>query len=79
MSEVQVTKSVDARGSYCPGPLMELIKSIKAVEVGNVVEVISNDEGSAKDIPEWANKMGHEVAFNDEVEDYWKIGVRKMR
>lgn len=79
MSDVQVSKSVDARGSFCPGPLMELIKAVKSAEVGDVIEVLSNDEGSAKDIPEWVNKMGHELAYNEKVEDHWKIAIRKMR
>lgn len=40
---------------YCPGPLMELIKAIKEEDVGKV------DESSAKDIPEWVKKAGHEL------------------
>lgn len=76
---VEVNKQIDARGSFCPGPLMELIKGIKKSAVGDVVEVISSDKGSQKDIPEWVNKMGHEVA-NERVdgEDFY-IAVKKMR
>ena len=41
-NEVQADKVMDARNAYCPGPLMELIKSIKKGEVGKVYEVWSN-------------------------------------
>ena len=51
---------VDARGTACPGPLLEAKKGMGTVSVGQVVEVRSNDEGSRKDIPMWANKVGHE-------------------
>ena len=63
MSEVDVKKSIDARGSFCPGPLMELIKAVKHAQVGDVIEVLSSDTGSAKDIPEWVKKMGHELGL----------------
>lgn len=43
MGEVKVDKVVDARGSYCPGPLMELIKVIRTAKVGEVIAVYSTD------------------------------------
>jgi tRNA 2-thiouridine synthesizing protein A len=59
--EYKVDKVVDARGSHCPGPLMELIKAIKNVQVGQVVAVYSTDSGSKNDIPLWVKKAGHEL------------------
>lgn len=79
MSEINVTKSIDARGSYCPGPLMELIKGIKTSQIGDIVEVISSDKGSAVDIPVWVNKMGHEIASSESNGNEFKIAVRKAR
>ncbi len=70
---------VDARGSYCPGPLMEMIKTIKQVEVGEIIEVLSSDESSAKDIPEWVKKAGHELVEVRKEDDYWRIIVRKLK
>lgn len=58
--EVVYDKEIDARGSFCPGPLLELIRGVKSVAVGNVVAVISSDPGSIKDIPLWIEKAGHE-------------------
>jgi len=55
-----IDKEIDARGSFCPGPLMELIRGIRAVPVGAVVAVISTDPGSQKDIPAWIEKARHE-------------------
>lgn len=76
---VEVNKTVDARGSFCPGPLMEIIKAMKTQPVGAVIEVLSNDQGSAKDIPEWVKKVGHELVYSENVGDHWKIGIRKMK
>lgn len=81
MTELQIDKSVDARGSYCPGPLMELIKTVKAASEADVIEVLSSDQGSAKDIPEWVKKMGHELVINEKASDgdYWRIAIKKIR
>ena len=49
-------KLIDARGSFCPGPLMELIRAIKEAEVGDVLELLSSDKGTAQDVPEWVAK-----------------------
>jgi tRNA 2-thiouridine synthesizing protein A len=73
------TKVIDARGSFCPGPLMELIRSIKLAEVGDEFELLSTDKGSAADIPEWVAKVGHELIVSEQVGDTWHIKIRKAK
>ncbi|MGD8594044.1 MAG: sulfurtransferase TusA family protein, partial [Gammaproteobacteria bacterium] len=68
-------KVIDASGSFCPGPLMELIAGIKLIEVGDELEVLSTDKGSANDIPEWVNKVGHEMVSSNEENGVWHIVV----
>jgi TusA-related sulfurtransferase len=68
---------IDARGSFCPGPLMELIAAIKMAEVGEELEVLSSDKGSANDIPEWIRKVKHEFIGTEEKEGVWHILVKK--
>lgn len=75
----EVTIVIDARGSFCPGPLMELIRGIRQAKVGETIEVWSSDQGSRKDIPFWVQKAGHElIGFFDEP-GYARIVVRKSR
>jgi tRNA 2-thiouridine synthesizing protein A len=54
-----ITRTIDARGSFCPGPLMELIRGIRESNIGDVLEVYSTDSGSRIDIPKWIEKAGH--------------------
>jgi len=70
---------IDARGAYCPGPLMELIATLKLIEIGDEVEVWSSDQGSAKDIPEWCAKVKHEHVGTTREDGYWSIVVRKAK
>lgn len=60
LSEVQAAKVVDARGSACPGPLLEAKKGIGAIKVGEVLEIWSGDPRTKEDIPRWSKKVGHE-------------------
>jgi tRNA 2-thiouridine synthesizing protein A len=73
------TKIVDGRGSFCPGPLMELIVALKSSQIGDVLEVLSTDKGSANDIPEWLNKVGHEYISTTESDGVWHITLRKAK
>ena len=74
-----IKQKSDARGAYCPGPLMELIASLKLVDVGDEVEVLSSDQGSVTDIPEWIKKVHHELVGITKEDGYWSIVVRKAK
>jgi tRNA 2-thiouridine synthesizing protein A len=70
---------IDARGSFCPGPLMELIASLKYGSVGDEFELLSTDKGSASDVPEWLHKVGHELLESREEAGVWHIVLRKAK
>jgi len=72
-----VDKSVDARGTACPGPLLEAKKAIGIIKPGNIMEVLSADEGTKKDIPKWCVKQGHEYLGTIEESGYFKIYLKK--
>lgn len=72
-------KVIDARGSFCPGPLMELIAAMKSAEIGDEIEILSTDQGSANEIPEWVNKVGHEHIGTTEEDGVWHVVVKKAK
>ena len=74
-----VTKSIDGRGMPCPGPLMSLIGAIREGQVGDVIEVLSSDDGSKTDIPAWVNKAKHELIEVVPEDGYARFVVRKAR
>jgi tRNA 2-thiouridine synthesizing protein A len=78
-TEPQITRTIDARGSYCPGPLMELIRAIRESAVGDIIAVLSSDAGSKTDIPKWIEKAGHRLASVSSHENYDEIVVEKLR
>jgi TusA-related sulfurtransferase len=72
-------RSIDARNTFCPGPMMELIAALKEVSVGDEIEVLSSDKGSVDDIPAWTRKVGHHLVSSENHGDYWALVVRKMK
>ncbi|HEU4572789.1 MAG TPA: sulfurtransferase TusA family protein [Candidatus Limnocylindrales bacterium] len=74
-----VTRTIDARGSYCPGPLMELIRVIRESQVGDVLAILSSDSGSRIDSPKWVDKAGHRLVAIEAHDGYDEIVVEKLR
>ncbi|NLV18123.1 MAG: sulfurtransferase TusA family protein [Bacteroidetes bacterium] len=77
LKNISVAKSVDARGTACPGPLLEAKKAIGTIIAGDVMEVLSADEGTRVDIPKWCSKQGHEFLGTVEENGYFRIFLRK--
>jgi len=79
LSALTVSHTVDARGSACPGPLLEAKKGIGKVKVGEVLEIYSSDPGTKTDIPAWAKKAGHEFLGVLPTDGYDKLFVRRKK
>ncbi|MGB2897552.1 MAG: sulfurtransferase TusA family protein [Anaerolineales bacterium] len=79
LEEIQAAKVVDARGSACPGPLLEAKKGIGAVKVDEILEIWSGDERTKEDIPRWATKVGQEYLGALQAEGYDRIFLRRLK
>jgi TusA-related sulfurtransferase len=77
LTKVAIDLSVDARGTACPGPLLAAKKAMGDLKPGQVMEVLSADEGTKKDIPKWCMKKGYEYLGTIEESGYYKILLKK--
>ncbi len=77
LRQITPDKVVDARGTACPGPLLAAKKAIGEIEKGQIMEILSSDEGTKKDVPKWAQKKGHEYLGTIEENGYFRIFLRK--
>ncbi|MGC8597474.1 MAG: sulfurtransferase TusA family protein [Thermocladium sp.] len=57
----QATRTVDARGLSCPGPITELVKAYRNSKMGDIIEVLATDEGFKQDVQAWIRKTGNEL------------------
>jgi len=72
-----VTKTVDARGTACPGPPLEAKKAVGTIKSGDIMEVLSADEGTKVDIPKWFTNQRHEYLGTIEESDFFRIFMKK--
>ncbi|MFC6758139.1 MULTISPECIES: sulfurtransferase TusA family protein [Haloarcula] len=77
-TSAEAETTVDARGATCPGPLMDLIAEIRAVDTGTVVALLSDADNSKTEVQEWAEESGNEVTDIVDEGDHYRIHVRKL-
>jgi tRNA 2-thiouridine synthesizing protein A len=77
LKKLKVDKTVDARGTACPGPLLEAKRGMTSVPMAGIMEVLSSDEGTAEDLPLWAKKVGHEYLGLIQDAGVWRLFVKK--
>ncbi len=77
LKNLKADEVVDARGTACPGPLLEAKRAMAKVPVQGLMEVLSSDASTNNDIPLWAKKVGHSYLGSLEDAGYWRIFVRK--
>jgi len=70
---------LDCFGLLCPMPIIQTAKKMKELEVGQVLEVISTDEGIAKDMPAWCQMTGQEYLGLEKDGDVFRVFVRKRK
>jgi tRNA 2-thiouridine synthesizing protein A len=79
LTEIKAAKTVDARGSACPGPLLEAKKGIGAIKVGEVLEIWSGDPNTKVDIPRWSAKVGHDFLGVIPADGYDRIFIKRLK
>jgi len=70
---------VDARGSFCPGPITELFKAYREAREGDVLELLATDPAAKSDVQAWAKKTGSEVMGIVEEQGYIRIIIKVVK
>jgi TusA-related sulfurtransferase len=63
---IQADVKLDTLGYFCPMPIIMTSKKIKELTLGQVLEVVSDDEGIKKDMPAWCETTGHHLMGMEE-------------
>ncbi len=76
----EVHQTLDARNLSCPKPILKSKKALKALEIGQVLEILTTDPGSKTDIPAWAHVSGQELISAEESgpKDY-RFLIRRLK
>ena len=54
-------KTLDCFGLYCPEPLFQTREQMDSLDVGDILEVLSDDPAAEEDIKRFAKRTGHEL------------------
>ncbi|TMK59708.1 MAG: sulfurtransferase TusA family protein [Actinobacteria bacterium] len=74
-----ITRTVDAKGQSCPGPLVALARALKDARTGDLFELLATDPGSRSDVPSWAEISGNELLEAQVLDDdSFRYVIRKV-
>jgi len=79
MSLPSTRKTVDSRGSSCPGPLTDLFKAYRQASVGDVIDLLATDPVAESDVEAWATRSGNRVIEVVHETDFLRITVEIVR
>ena len=69
--------TIDCVGLYCPMPIVHTAKKVKEMPVGQILEVVADDEGIKLDMPNWAKMTGNEFLGIEEEGGRYHVFVKK--
>lgn len=72
-----VDKTLDAKGLSCPMPSVKTALALEQMKIGQVIEVLTDDPVSKRDLPLWAQNTGNELLEMKEEDKVIKIYLRK--
>ncbi len=67
--DYSVDRQLDARGLSCPMPSVKTALELEQMDVGQVLEILTDDPVSKKDLPVWAESTGNKLLGIDEGEE----------
>ncbi|WP_305967203.1 MULTISPECIES: sulfurtransferase TusA [Marinobacter] len=79
MSSTEYDLELDARGLFCPEPVMMLHNRINDVQPGGVLRVVATDPSTTRDIPRFCQFLGHELINKVEDDDLFVYLIRRGR
>jgi len=61
MSNIKISKTLDARNMSCPLPILKTKKAIMEIGIGEYLEILATDPGSENDFQAWTRSTGNEL------------------
>ena len=72
-------KTLDARGLFCPSPVMQTNVELSKMQVGETLTVLADDPAAEDDISNWARKLGHEVVKMEKNGNEIRFEIKKVK
>ncbi len=79
---VEISKSgkiLDARGLFCPSPVMQTNVELSKMQIGEILTVLADDPAAEDDISNWARRLGHEVIKMEKKGNEIHFEIKKVK
>ncbi len=76
-TQYAVDRTLDARGLSCPMPSVKTALALEQMDHGQIIEVLTDDPVSKRDLPVWAQSTGNELLGIEEEDKTIKIYLKK--
>lgn len=78
MSDMKFEHQMDAKGLFCPEPVMMLHDEIKKMAEGEAIEIQATDPSTRRDFIKFCSFLGHELVLDEEREGVFFYIIRKQ-
>ena len=75
---MQSVHTLDTFGLMCPLPIIKTAARIKEMAIGEILEVLADDEQILEDMPAWCKSNGHDFLDVIEEGEEFQLYVKKM-
>jgi tRNA 2-thiouridine synthesizing protein A len=72
-------RKLDCVGLFCPMPILKTRDALKAMDIGQTLEMLSDDPASEADMKSWTTRTGHELVAVEKHAAVYRFIVRKTR
>jgi tRNA 2-thiouridine synthesizing protein A len=72
-----IAETLDARGMNCPLPILRTRKALNQLASGAILEVISTDPGSVKDMASFCSQTGNRLVSSSEEDNSYIFRIEK--
>jgi len=72
-------KTLDARGLFCPSPVMQTNVELSKMQIGEILTVLADDPAAEDDIAIWARNLGHVVVKMEKNGNEIRFEIKKIK
>jgi tRNA 2-thiouridine synthesizing protein A len=76
---IAADQELDCSGLACPMPILKTKKAVDALQMGQVLKMISTDAGSVSDMEAWTKKTGHELLECEQSGNTYVFYIRRTK
>ncbi len=74
-----IDKTIDLIGLFCPLPLLNTRTAINEIEIGQILEVFSDDPASDSDIKALINRTGQELVNFEDNDGEFRFLIKRLK